>query len=631
MFSVQLISMLNKTLKEKEQVSDELKNGIFVKVNSISTRSGWLVEPDACNLSTLAWADSLHYNPNSTFYKNWKQIKESSEFELFLNQCLHYFTTYGSNFQAEPFIINDNPVELPYKEFKLLKAVPEEEIIDDLLKLLESGIAMDAFTVKCIVDFFVERNLLNTLDITKIKNKEAQAIIAIHTVNNGGKLPNDEFCILRALTYAITEDTNIINNKIFINFIRRTYQVGTTEKKETVAKLLNSLSEEQLKSLAKIFRRYKKVFLAIRLFNPKVVNRIRRLSDKYHRPFEKGFWEKVVSDTNKDNLSVAESKIDEINNFKKVQLLQAILLREQNPEIGFYHIRNGKVFLREDYKPVYKQEYHDKLKYILLDSLSSSLTKKYRKEDGSLPFVVLPKNIELIFPVSEKNFIGNIPSGSYVNLGSDVSVGIYWENSWGTRDFDLYMQDFDGNSYGWCYAHKDNSFNVMYSGDMTDAEKGAAEIFKINGRVDIKGTVSVAEYYRMEDHNSTKFKFFVAKNENNNIPDTNPMIDPNDIIFDTYIGLEEEYGNLNIASILDNKLYFTNETVGAYRVPNKKASQVYNDVVGKKLKSNVTIKSVLENAGFNIINNVDSIPQELREGIIDLSNMSKADIINFCS
>ena len=478
MFSEKLITLLNKTLKE-EQVSDELKNYHFVNVNRISTRGGWLVEPDACNLSTLAWANSLHYNPNSTFYKNWAQVKESSDFGLFLNQCLHYITTYGTDFQAEPFVINNNPIELSYKDFRVLRAVPEQEIIDDLVKLLESGIAMDAQTVNSIVDFFVERNKLNTLDLAKVKNKEAQAMIAIHTVNNGGKLPNDEFCILRALTYAIIEDTNIINSDAFIGFIRRMYGMCNDYKKTNVKNLLKSLTEDQLKSLAKIFRRYKKVFLAIRLFDPKTVNRIRRLSDKYHRPFEKGFWERVVSDTNKNNLSVAESKIDEINNFKKAQILQSILLRELKPDTGFYHIRNGKTFIRENYKPVYEQDYHTRLKYILLDSLSKSLTKKYRKEDGSLPFVVLPKNIELAFPISEKNFVGNIPAGSHVDLGSDISIGIYWENAWGTRDFDLHFSDFEGNRYGWCYGYRDSQRNIMYSGDMTNAENGASELYKI--------------------------------------------------------------------------------------------------------------------------------------------------------
>jgi hypothetical protein len=108
------------------------------------------------------------------------------------------------------------------------------------------------------------------------------------------------------------------------------------------------------------------------------------------------------------------------------------------------------------------------------------------------------------------------------------------------------------------------------------------------------------------------------------------MVDPNDIVFDTFIEITEVSDN-SVATILDGKLYFTNENIGCSRVPNKSTTDIYNQIIGKKLKSNVTIKSVLENAGFNIITNVDSIPQELREGIIDLSNMSKADIINFCS
>jgi hypothetical protein len=166
---------------------------------------------------------------------------------------------------------------------------------------------------------------------------------------------------------------------------------------------------------------------------------------------------------------------------------------------------------------------------------------------------------------------------------------------------------------------------------MTNAENGASELYKINGKVDIGGTVTVTEYHRVSGKDSTKFKFFVAKNKDDAKPEENYMVDPNDIVFDTFIEITEDYVDNIVATILDGKLYFTNEIIGCNRVPNKTTTDIYNQIIGKKLKSNVTIKSVLENAGFNIITNVDSIPQELREGIIDLSNMSKADIINFCS
>ena len=397
-----------------------------------------------------------------------------------------------------------------------------------------------------------------------------------------------------------------------------------------------NLTEEQMKSLSQIFLRYKPLFLVLKSGNASTINRIRRLAVKNHKPLKAGLWERILSTQTEEDLTEAFDKVGELNNYRKIQLMEAILYRRQHPENQFYHIRNGKTFIRADYKPSYNAEYCNELYTILMDSLIKDIRAKYTKEDGTVMSVKLPKGIMLVCPTSEKNFVGNIPSGSYVKFAekdetpNDIIFGIYWRDEWGTNDFDLHYAGFNGQNYGWNYRHKEDT-SLMFSGDMTRANPEASECFFLNGDAP-KGTLSCYRYWG--ETTSSKFKVWIAKekaSEDRHVDNEyfkyaegkrknlGYMADPANIVFDTIIDTEGD-GDKQIGCVLDNRLYFTNESLSGGRVPNKDTTELYKEALPKKLNSHIVLNDLLTVAGIPIVDeNAD----------IDLSKLNKADLINF--
>ena len=60
----------------------------------------------------------------------------------------------------------------------------------------------------------------------------------------------------------------------------------------------------------------------------------------------------------------------------------------------------------------------------------------------------LPSGLGITLPTSEKNFIGTLPIGSYIDVQPEdnLIVGIYWKGEDGARDLDLSFTDIDGNT-----------------------------------------------------------------------------------------------------------------------------------------------------------------------------------------
>ena len=88
------------------------------------------------------------------------------------------------------------------------------------------------------------------------------------------------------LVYIATGQTMIIKNKAMYNAISQGNMVN-----------MSNVANGRYIEFAKIFNRYKMIFLALKhncAQNAKVVNRIAKLSKKYHEPFKEGFWESVL-------------------------------------------------------------------------------------------------------------------------------------------------------------------------------------------------------------------------------------------------------------------------------------------------------------------------------------------------
>ena len=610
--NLQLISYFNIALSNSEDGAKVLS---FEEVNAEAARYGWLVHPDCCNEDTLKWVREIAKTKyNKTFYKKWEDITSKTRFELLVDQLLHYASTYGTGLSdGEGYMPNHEDVVIPFKSFKVILPCSKRELFDRCAGMIKSGIAMEQQTQKDCSEYVVSQVSNWTefaFSIDDVKNKESQATIASLT----GVYPQDSFALLRCLVYKATGSTMLIKSDDMISAIRK--NAGKIS--------LGTLSEKQLENLSKIFLRFKPLFLAMKcgvetspmdnaafidaarkkgievpvqtekqVSNASVVNKLRKLAKKNHTPFEMGFWETVLVE--KKNLEDVKKNVASISNFKKATLMQCIKMRLVGQSGQCYVIRNGKMFVREGYAPQKDDDYLMRVFVILHDALIESLKSKACK-------VRYPKGLNLAVPTSEKNFIGNYPMGTSVEMGDDHNVvGIYWHNDWGTNDFDLHYMSMDGDSYGWnaAYSKSDEDKSVIYSGDITNAPNGATELMYIAGQAP-DGKFQVCRYSGTSK--TSQFKFFVARIDraytgNNDDGENGPMVDPNDVVAEFMIPVDG-YDQKNIAMTVDNRFVLMELSAGERRVPSLTLERVVVDKFRIKARSFLNLKEVLESAGF---------------------------------
>lgn len=631
--NINLITYFNVALKANDKS--------FEEVNREAAKYGWLVHPDCCGADTLKWINTVAKTQyNKTFYKKWEDITSKTRFELLVDQLLHYASTYGTDFTAgEGYMPNHENTEIPFQEFKVIMPVTEQEMFDRCVGMLSSGIALKETTQHDIVDYVV-KNVKNweawNFDLDVVKNKEAQATIAVTT----HKYPNDSFGLLRCLVYEATGSTMLIKSKSMIACI-----------KAGASKLdLTRLSDAQMVNLSKIFHRYKPLFLAmkgssgtssamtteafkkamkkakidnvVKATNSTVVNKLRKLADTYHTPLVKGFWETVISE--QKNMDEVKAKVGEITNFKKVTLMQCIKERLANQKGQCFIIRNGKIWVRPDYQAKSDTTYLMNLYLVLQNSLVDSIK-------GKACTVRYPKGINLTIPTSEKNFIGNYPVGSYVNMGDDHNVvGIYWENAWFTRDFDLHLQDMEGRTYGWnaSYGRTTDKNKVIFSGDITNAPNGATELFYIGGKAE--DGIFTVNRFSGDPGKDSQYKFFVA--QDNSLANKNDrwvreggkeyMLDPNKVVAEAMIPVPADSTQSSVAALVDNKFVLLDVKSGNGRVPRHDLNSVIIDKFKVKARSFIELREILEAAGFT------EAPVDAEEVGLDLTQISKDTLID---
>lgn len=634
--NLKLITMFNVMPK-----ADESTKRSFEEVNAESAKYGWIIHPDCCSTIALNWVKKeAKTNYNKTFYAKWEDITSKTRFELLIDQLRHYASTYGTDFtQGNGYVPNQNAdVEIPYNSFKVIMPATDQEIYDRCVKMLQSGIALESETLNVIIEYITENDRFEKygLDIDSVKNKEA----IIMLMDKTGKFCKDPFNMIRYFVFKATGKAMLIKDKRTIQTI-----------KENANKVdFTKLTDEQRHALASIFYRFKPLFLAFKqaknastsVFkneafkkaaaklkasvsgkesNASVINQIRRLAVTDHKPFHAGFWETVIAE--KKDLSVLTSKLaaNEITNYKKITLMQAILAKLQNASGKMYVIRNGKMWVKENCKAndqsmtSYLMSVYHELERSLVDSLKAkACTVRY------------PKNVNLTVPTSEKNFIGNYPFGTSVDMGDSHNVvGIYWRNEWGTRDFDLHMYDLEGHSYGWNSSFTNKNNSIIFSGDITNAEPEATELFYISSNAP-DGKISVSQY---NGNPKSQFKLFIAKEDMKSKLSSNGyrrtsgavMCDPNNVLAEFIIPIDNERDK-QCALIVDNKVFLMDLTQGGGRVPNHKYSAVYLENLKNKCRTFIDLKPILMKAGFTFVEDEDADVE------LDLTQLSKDTLID---
>lgn len=498
---------------------------------------------------------------NRSFHKSWEKIEKASLCQLVLEQMLHYISTYGFEklgiYDKSSVYIPHEKLDIPSLEddipLTVIKGYTRAEMLAKLQMLLSSGIALKAETVIDVVNVAVYLGVDESF-IATIKNKEAAAMLYDHL----DKSPSDPVEFLRLAIYKSTNTTLLIKNATLIDAIKANDNLQ-------LVKLFEKYDGTHgFKKLSAIFNRFKPIFLAFKTNDAMKhhVNQIAKLSKNHHVPMPEDYLNNVTAEIMIHHRVLDEAKLrahlQAANIFRKARLANALNFRDSNPESIMYKVRNGKAYStsflaqnKDDIKPV-------------LDIVIDSIIGDLKGVDGKK--IYIPKNIVYALPATEKQFTGDIPSGSCVEVNNDMIVGVHWENVKEKRiDLDLSIIDCNGK-LGWDSRYRSEDGSILYSGDMTDAgDEGAAEMFYIKKQD--AGTYALSvNYYNHDEKTPVPFNVFIARERPYKL-ERNHMVNPNNIVCKAKTKIDVKQKMLGFIVITKEKtrFYFSEVQIGNSR------------------------------------------------------------------
>jgi hypothetical protein len=575
-----------------------------ITVNELAIKKGYVVDPACCNQRVVDFLNSIPNNYNTTFYSSVADVVERNRFELLVDQVLHYASTYGSMDTVSPYIVNEHFGEEPvlsidFSDCKVIKPITKTEIGIKVQDMLASGIALKGDTLDNLFSLIEEFNF--QIDINVVKNIEAKMrLYALLDI-----LPNSADEMVRFVVYQITGDTLLIKNRELIAKI--SYGYSSTD----MVKIHNQMVRFGLEELSSVFFRYKPLFLALRrgTIMRKLVNKLRKLANKHHKPFVAGYWETILT---KKDFDVQEliAKSKTISNFKLVRLIKAIDVKSSRSNSKFFLIRNGKTFIKANDNNVVPSRLLW-VREILMESLINNIREKTTMLDFNR--VKLPTNLRLAVPTSEKTYVGNIPFGSYIIPSKSNSIfGINWFGDDGAQDLDLSYMDLKGNKMGWNSSYYNEERSIVYSGDVTRANPEACEyMFCKKGLAD--GVIYVNAYCAKPD---SKYRFFIGQT-NDDFTVSRETPSENMIDFSAPMSIT---GEQCVGFYVDGHIYFSDLNQGNNRVSStsRRMIETIEHFVSTK-DSFVYWDEILTLAGCKIVVDDEECDVDLSDG--DVSTM----------
>lgn len=548
---------------------------------------------------------------NAAFHKSFKTVKDTPIKVLVAQQLMHYFSTYGLEslglYNEDLIYIPREHLDLPELkdniELTVLHIITAEELSDKIMTVINSSIALSTSTLDkiCTLSDYID---LENNSIEDIKNRETR----LYLYKKLEIIPKDPEEFLKYLIYTLTNNTLIIKNDILIS----------TLKKSNASQILLLLNEyinnsNGYKKLASIFYRYKDLFLAFKRDSDTfseyksinaIINKIRRLANKHHRPMKPTIINKLTSYASMDPsiipLDKIESALNKITIFKLISLYNTMTNRLSDNLYDMYIIRNKTVFIKDA-----KSKINSSTKIIrdlIYQELLSRLTHLKDKT------VYIPENFVYRAPISEKQFVNNIPEGSYMTIkrNKNTILGIHWFNVDDERvDLDLHLRNVNQH-YGWSAQYLNTEKTILYSGDITSAPKpnGATEVYWIDRNY------SCNDIFMLTLNNFTgtvkdiTYDFIIAESEDNQI-ERNYIIDPNNI----KLKLNHEFGYNN------HDIWKQTKSLGALKIDNDEVRFYFKDLAVDK--SNITIDSTLNNNILSYIQKYMEIQLDLNKLLID--------------
>lgn len=556
---------------------------------------------------------------NQSFHKSWAKVRDASIEQLVLEQIIHYITTYGFEelgiYSEESVYIPNERLDVP--ELKdgirlvIIRGYTKEELTDKLMELLSSGVALSETTVADVLDVatFVE---LSEDRIDEVRNKEVKAALYDYF----GIVPSNPVEFLRYAVYRATNKTLLIKNKTLTDEIKGRDNLD-------VARYFDLYEKEfGLNHLAEIFYRYKPIFLAFRTNTKlkKSINKIRRLAKTNHKPMKRDLLNDVTAGLNKGWLPDSETftrELERANIFRKIRLAYALKFRTTEADSILYRVRNGKSYAKEFSFNNQKQAQitYDVVMSAIVDDVAKNVAGKK---------IFIPEGVKYGLPATEKQFTGNLPSGTYVEVDKDMVVGVHWENQGSHRiDLDLSIQNAEGK-IGWDGGYRSSDRSVLFSGDMTDAPKpkGASELFYIGEQA--RGVwIVFCNYYNFNERVPVPFKILAAHQKPVS-PTTHYTVDPNSIVALSNSVMDIKMKNLGIivAEETGHKFYFVESNLGKGI---SARGHEYTEQARKYLLNyytdSIVLNDVLESAEAELVDDVAEADIDLSPESVDKSSI----------
>lgn len=462
---------------------------------------------------------------NKSFYKSWETVMQLDTEQRIEDQILHYLSTYGTDFIGEPFIpLQDLDVpELKKTSLMVIQVLDNEQLMEKCINMLDSGVALKQETVTDLVGILTHCGF-PFHDGRQFRNREANLFVIQETAC----YPLDPNEFLRYVVFRITGETQLIKNKDLLRTIRVHAASPMLRRRYNPRQ---DFLNYGLHHLGQIFNRQKPFFMAMKPFCPDVINRITKLSKTRHKPMKENPLNRVTA----IQLSCEdEPQIRKATTFALIRAMNACLNRRMGADLYVYNIRNGTVWIDQKRKRVEQLFSMVELLDHNIIAIEKELQSRFEFMNGKTAYV--DPNVILAVPVSEKNFVGNLPMGTKVS-SKNLTVGIYWRNEWGARDLDLSGISIYGDKVGWDGAYTDET--LTYSGDMTNAVNGAVEYLRSTGHV-LPPTLLYVNVYSGADE-GVKYRILIGDKSKIS---TTYVMDPNQVI------LEVETTTLKKQSVL---------------------------------------------------------------------------------
>lgn len=375
-----------------------------------------------------------------------QERESASVHDLVQKQILHYIEVYGLGM---PGLFNLEQEDGKVVSITYVAGITRTELGHMVRALLYANApTKDSIALKEIIETYQV-----TFDLNLVRNNEMRVLLF--------RLGLDKFesgdDAVRYMCLVATESALLIKSDKVISAVEAKGNLFTS-----------SFFLDHEVPLAKVFHRHKNLILAAKTSeNRGAINRISRRAKDLHVPVYEPVSKRFIAESYKG--TVDPKVLQTLTLRDKFKFLNLLQYKTLGNTTDAFIIRNGKVHVEKG---------REVLNPFKLAAITHSVLGSVRLDLAHLKdaVVLLDEHVDYGLPSSRKQTIGQLPFGTTVTPNGDtISAGIYWENAWGARDLDLSAMSPSGHRVGWGQISGYTDRDILFSGDVTDAQNGAME------------------------------------------------------------------------------------------------------------------------------------------------------------